>query len=236
MYTKRHNLIIILLIIGIVAALLWYRKSMVAAEQKHYSVQDVSQIIEQQYGEKNGFGIDESERKKIEDAGGNSTYGEIVPESLDQILSYLQLKSDDLFIDLGSGVGKVVIQTGLSTPAKAMGYELSPSRYQLAQEIKQALIKDKVLLDPSKIEFVEDNIVNAPFDRATVIFMCSTCFSDELMQKLADSIAKSPTVKYAISLRQLPSSNFGTFTLEKTFNLPMTWSANTPVYLYKVTR
>lgn len=73
-----------------------------------------------------GTTIPESERLGMErDPQADPTYGEVVPASVDSILRYVRPGKDDVFYDLGSGMGKVVFQAHLTTSVgKAVGVEL----------------------------------------------------------------------------------------------------------------
>lgn len=44
----------------------------------------------------------------------SSIYGELTRRGVQQMLNYLQLKKEDVFYDLGSGVGKVVLQIAMA--------------------------------------------------------------------------------------------------------------------------
>lgn len=200
---------------------------------KLYSTIEAISLMDNIYQDISGFTIQEQERNLIEQAGGNATYGEIKPESLAQILDYFKLSASDVFVDLGSGVGKACVQVALTTPAKAIGIELSTSRHEAAEMIRKELLNRNILTDNKKLQFFKENIAEADLSKATHVFMCSTCFSDDLMKKIADNIALMDRQIYVITLRQLPPSEFATFKEEKVFTLPMTWSANTPVYVYK---
>src|SRR5205823_2256234 len=104
------------------------------------------------YQDENGFSICGDEREYIEKCGGNPTYGEILSPSLAQLIQKLALTKNDVLFDLGSGAGKVCIQVALSSPAKAVGIELSATRHALAQKIKQKLIEEHILTDTNKLE------------------------------------------------------------------------------------
>ena len=59
-------------------------------------------------------------------------YGEISHDLVRRITKYVKLTKDDVFIDLGSGVGHVVLQIAASTSCKkAYGIEIAdcPSEY-----------------------------------------------------------------------------------------------------------
>lgn len=59
-------------------------------------------------------------------------YGETSYDLVCQMIDQIEITSDDVFIDLGSGVGQVVLQMAAATPCKiCLGIERAdvPSRY-----------------------------------------------------------------------------------------------------------
>jgi SAM-dependent methyltransferase len=204
-------------------------------KQQIYTSQEASSIINDICAEVNGYSIGNEEREMIEKGGGNPTYGEITFDAVEELIKEFKeyLTAKNTFFDLGSGTGKVCVQVALRTPAKAIGVELSPTRCQAAENIKQELVKQKILNDTNKLQFFEQNILDADLSNAAVIFLCSTCFSEELMLKLSDKIAQLPKPVIVLTLKELPDPN-NKFKLVKTFILPMTWSNNTNVYTYEL--
>lgn len=209
------------------------------SSSKIYSTQDAIDIMDDVYGKSSGFGISGDERKMIEDKGGNPTYGEITAKGLEQLIEHFKnnLQAHDVFYDLGSGIGKVATQVALTTPARAVGIELSPTRHAIAAHIKDELVQKNILAN-DKLRFIEGNILDVNLNNATVIFMCSTCFSDELMKKITENIYNIPHTHaiQVITLKELTPHNtyrFEEFKAGKTFNLCMTWSDCTPVYTYE---
>jgi SAM-dependent methyltransferase len=190
-------------------------------------------ISNELYNQVNGFSIGEDERSTIHAQGGNATYGEITYAGAQELLDDLKLTKKDIFYDLGSGVGKLVTQVALNTPvAKAVGVELSPTRFNHAMDVKKEIEKRR-LLKNTKLSFLNENILTVPVSDATVVFMCSTCFSDELMRSLTDKLSKLKKGARILTLRKMPEPH--PFTLIKTYQLPMTWAHNTAVYLYQLT-
>jgi SAM-dependent methyltransferase len=225
MNTKKIVLMGLILVISI-ATYQYFQTT----KHEPYSTSQATQLLDAIYKDISGFSIDQSERKFIEEQGGNPTYGEITFQSTQDLINHLELGKDDVFFDLGCGIGKVCCQVALTTPARAIGIELSPTRCALAQKTKQCLINQKAYANNAKLEFYEQNILDANLEPATVIFACSTCFSDQLMQTLTQKFETLPKLKRVVTLKELaPTSHF---TLAKTFNLPMTWSDNTPVHVY----
>ena len=136
----------------------------------------------------------------------NATYGTITPNGINTLIQHLHINSKDVFLDLGAGIGNVVVQFALNTPIKkAIGIEYVGSRYQQAL---QYLIKAKNIygnkLKNKTIDFINTDIykLNSIGD-ATIVFTCSTCFPDNLMDKIVDLCSNSPNLKYFISQKQL---------------------------------
>lgn len=188
--------------------------------------------INEAYKTINGFTISEQERKLIEDEGGNPTYGEITFDGFATLLKDLKLTGHDVFYDLGSGVGKVCVQVALTTPAHAIGIELSSSRASKAEKVRQELLIAGDLKKKNKLKFIECNITDASLKNATVIFLCSTCFSKELMQKITEKIAKLKKGVRVLTLKELAPHD--SLVLIHTYFVPMTWSDSSPVYLYEL--
>ena len=62
--------------------------------------------------------------------------------------------------------------------------------------------------------------------------MCSTCFSEELMEKITKKLESLKPGLRVVTLKQLPTKS--KFTLLTTLHLPMTWSENVSVYIYEL--
>lgn len=231
MFFKTNRLIIVLSITALIllALIIKYQPS----PQKLYLAQEIEQIINNTYQEENGFSISGDEREFIEKSGGNATYGEILPQSLAQLIQKLGLTKNDVLFDLGSGAGKVCMQVALTSPAQAIGIELSETRHALADRMKEKLIDAGILTDANKLQFIEGNIAEIDLSIGTVFFMCSTCFSDELMKKLVQKFEQITHPIKIVSLRTLPLDETSTINLVNTLTLPMSWSEGSSVYIYE---
>jgi len=247
-------------------------------------------ILDEIYTGISGYGIPQEESELVREGGGDPTYGELTYEAAEVLFE--DFTTDTVFYDLGSGVGKVIAQVYLTTPAKkAVGYELADTRVKAAMSLENVLrnlgpvcfgfdheIKDimankdslanedqgdqeankkgkgkkgkianpkadkkgkvanpKPYNVPNKyIKFFKKNFLEADLSDATVIYTCSTCFSDDLMQKLADKFATLKDGLVIMTLKALPPHE--NIYLERTLTLPMTWSKATPVYVYVLDR
>lgn len=211
---------------------------------------DYKKIITEMY-----VGIDaiipEEERTLCSATGGSPVYGEILYESCAVLIDALRLNEDDVFYDLGSGLGKFVTQVYLTSPVKkAWGIEFSENRFARAQsatknldkiqatsfefENKMRKVFGKESLSKTKgkkFGFTNADMLKADLSDATVVFTCSTCFGPEFMQKLTDKLAANNGLRI-LTLVQLPYNKHVHYVT--TYVLPMTWSAETPVYSYVV--
>jgi len=194
---------------------------------------DQEECIEKLYAKVSGFNIAGTECTMIEKNGGAPTYGEITYQAAKKLLDSLNLTQNDVFYDFGSGVGKMVVQTYLTTPVKkAVGIELSPTRVNRAKSVKDKLEKQGKVENGRTLDFKEENITTAKFDDATVVYMCSTCYSEALMKQIADMLAKLKKGLRVVTLKKLPDHK--AFKLTNTYNLPMTWSSDVSVHVYEL--
>lgn len=189
-------------------------------------------LIDEVYCDINGFCISTRENDAISRQGGAPTYGEITFEALEELFKDLKVTKKDVFCDLGCGVGKACVQALLTTPMrKSIGVELSKSRIESAQKAKIRL-QTKHKLRNKELILHEQNILDATLDEVTIVYMASTCFPSELMEKMTDKLAKNDNNLRVLTLKQLPKHD--KFIHIKTYTLPMTWAHDTPVYLYQL--
>ncbi len=189
------------------------------------------QIINRIYQDLCGFTISTSDAKLVKQSKGSPVYGEINPAALDQLLTYLNLNPNDIFYDLGSGVGKVIIQTLLSSSVgQAIGIELSKERFYLAQT---ALERAENYLSGISLRgsFKNQDLLTVDLSEASVIYTCSTAFSEAFMHKLTRRLAMLSQPFRLVSLQELP--NDPRFKPIKTLKLDMSWARKVAVHIYQ---
>lgn len=224
-----RNTVVILSIFGILFTLNVQSTSTPAPGTKEF--------LETLYKDRSGFGIPSQETQLISSVGGDATYGEITYDSVEQLIKKLSPTKKDIFYDLGSGVGKLTIQFYLNSPVKkSIGIELSKTRFTQAQAVRDELHAAHKLSRGRSLTFRNEDIVKTNLSDATIIFMCSTCFSDELLGKLSQKFSRLKDGLRVLTLRELPHAQEYHLHLADTFNLPMTWSENSPVYLYMLAK
>lgn len=199
-----------------------------------HAKEDPKIFIDTLYTAISGYDLPAGEADEMSKCDGAPTYGEILPESLEKLLQELNVTKKDVFIDLGCGVGKAATQVYWQTPVrKSVGIELSKTRYDKAQGVKTELQNQNKLDKSRQLEFQNKNIIDADLSDGTIVFMCSTCFSESLMKAILDKLLvnKNKNLR-VVTLKQLPNND--RFTLQKTLTLPMTWSNGTQVHIYTV--
>lgn len=82
-----------------------------------------------------GYQISEQESARLRKKDNGPVYGEITFGSVERVHRILDVNSKDIFVDLGSGVGKAVAQTFLNTKCKlSIGIEVSKERHEKAEK------------------------------------------------------------------------------------------------------
>ncbi|KAL7496091.1 hypothetical protein ACHAWT_004367 [Skeletonema menzelii] len=200
-----------------------------------------------------------------------STYGEITMLGARQLFHHMGLttqksasnKNQDFhFYDLGSGGGRLVIQSYLELPSlsTSVGIELSPSRHEIALQTYNNLqengdikrirnlarrawgIEEKDETDDSGIQLYEGDLFKLDISKATHIYASSLCFSEQMLEMLVEKIEREALALQVIaSLRMLPLKENNDKALVKIGRNPwqewiqMSWSKEgLSVYLYTV--
>jgi SAM-dependent methyltransferase len=134
-------------------------------------------------------------------------YGVLTYASAQDLIAALGLREDDVFYDLGCGVGNVCAQVFLNAaPSAVKGIEYVPSRHAAACALLDVLKRrypDRFVGERT-LEFEQGNLLEYRELPATVVFMCSWCFDDALMQHVARCAVRGGRLRSLVSLRPLP--------------------------------
>lgn len=202
-------------------------------------VAELACLFEQWYGAGRGDGW-----RITEDLGRSGIYGELLPAGLRSILDHaagepgaLPVDAGDVFVDLGSGRGRSLLQVALTTPAQAIGIELSAERTQVAENALNQLAR----LRPDvarRVRIVNGDLrdasMHAVWGAATIVFINSACFVPRLMLALTDALSRNlqaGTLVY--SARALPGCHRGLWSVGRT-EAAFTWSRNVRLFVYIV--
>lgn len=190
------------------------------------------QIMNRIYDDLCGFTISKADNERVKKSKGSPVYGEIRHTALNKLLDYLGLTKHDIFYDLGSGVGKVILQTLLATPVdQAIGVELSLERFH-DSELALKRAEDFCPGIGNRGRFLNQDLLTIDLSKATVIYTCSTAFSESFMRKVTKYLAQFSQPFRLVSLQELP--DHPDFKLSKTLHLDMSWTRHAAVHVYEL--
>jgi hypothetical protein len=171
------------------------------------------------------------------------TYGEVDFTSLAEVLeiisqTYGPIPKTGTFYDLGSGSGKGVISAALlHSFHKCVGVELLQGLWDISQEIKLSYEQLRLSLiekngeiwsELPDVEFVNADLFSVDWSDAGFIFVNSTCFEQQMMDKIAEREVKTGT--WAVTLTK-PMEN-RTWRIMQSFRKMMSWGYAT-VYIHQ---
>jgi hypothetical protein len=167
-------------------------------------------------------------------------YGIIVREAVEKMLDDVKLGAGDVFVDVGSGIGNVVLQAVAVTDCPmAVGVELLPSRLHASEKAERRARERFPRQFPStkRLTWIEGDVVAKFSELAatgpTVIFTHSWMFDDALLAKLGDMWSHGlPTLRAVVSSRPLPgfTSEAGWDVEKKSYAAD--WNPEAPFFVY----
>jgi H3 lysine-79-specific histone-lysine N-methyltransferase len=163
--------------------------------------------------------------KKTKDNKDN-TYGELLAHFVTMIIEETQLKSDQVFVDLGSGVGNVVLQTALEVGCESWGCEMMPNACDLADaQEKEFSARCRLWgIKPGKVRLERDDFtrnvaIHDAIKRADVILVNNEVFSQSLNATLIQLFLDVKDKCKIVSLKPLADSKIKSRNLNDPSNL-----------------
>lgn len=148
----------------------------------------VEQILTQTYSRTVSLSV--SSLRQYEN-GTDNVYGELLPRFISNIFRETRLTSTQVFVDLGSGVGNVVLQAALEIGCESWGCEMMPNASSLADLQAHEFTSRCHLwsLRPGPIhleagDFLTNSPILATLRRADVILINNQAFTPSLNDKL----------------------------------------------------
>ncbi|KAJ7102545.1 histone-lysine N-methyltransferase [Mycena belliarum] len=169
-------------------------------------------IIEENYQRSVGPHV---QKLKQYEAFSSAVYGELMPSLVHEIIQLTKLKEDSLFLDLGSGVGNVVVQASLQTGCRSYGIELNPKPAKVARDMA-ANFKVRCRMWGVKvgdIELEEGDMLQSPrvnelISQADVLLVDNKVFEQSLNEQLRPKFLDLKEGAYVVSLAPfVPSLN-----------------------------
>lgn len=163
------------------------------------------------------------------------TYGEVLYPSMYLLLSLISISKEDIFVDLGSGLGKVVLQWFLQSPVKkALGIELIPELHIQAERIAKrvAIECPEFFAQDRVLQLMQGSFFDISFQEATIIFLGSPCFSPKMLHQLGHLIENTPSIHTVLSLR--PLLHLTRLQFKKVIRVECSWDSAL-CYIYQAT-
>ena len=125
--------------------------------------------------------------------GSDNVYGELLPRFISDIFRQTKLKSGQIFVDLGSGVGNVVMQAALEVGCESWGCEMMENAADLA-ELQQAEFKARCrlwALSAGKVhlrrgDFLMEQSIIETLRKADVVLINNKAFTPQLNNELVN--------------------------------------------------
>ena len=157
----------------------------------------------------------------------NTTYGEIMCNSIDNIFNNISFNKNDVVYDLGSGGGKLLIYIYLKYKLDCVGIEIIKTRHDTAIEIFKKYKNDK---KKNMIEFLHDDFFNIDFSKGTIFYICNTMWDNDMNNKILNKILNESNMKYIMLAK---SCSHDKLKLYKTISVDWSWGKNSNLYIYR---
>jgi len=190
--------------------------------------------IKQFYDGISGFGASGAgpDGRKLRPARAR-VYGELTSVGVRQLIHATRLSASDVFVDLGSGVGKVALKVALAVPGvRCIGIEIDGARHAGACE---ALRRAEAcgVLEPGRCVFRHGDIRQADFCPATVLFAHSTCFPAAMLGTVARRIAAQDRAVTLVTTRRLTGRAGTLLAFVATRACQLSWDRHHRMHLYR---
>ena len=161
-------------------------------------------------------------------------YGELTPAGVAQLVRATRMTASDSFIDLGSGVGKVVLQVAMLVPGiRSMGIELDSERHEGARRALRAAVREG-LVPKGACTLKHDSILDAKYGRASVLLANSTCFPSALLAQVSQRIATMRRPITFVTFQELPKRWAQPFEPPVIRRCATSWDAKNEMCIYRL--
>lgn len=173
-----------------------------------------------------GYAAPRAERAWIDASCGKgaAVYGEVTHDGALRLFQALRLGPDDVFYDLGSGIGTLPLLAAVATPVgRAVGVELSSYRHGVAAQ-NLARLAATTNVD-RRVELRLGDLRFTDIADATVIFAGATLFPDPLLRALCRRVETDATRLHTlVCTRELPPPFDRVFPARGGLDVATTWS------------
>ncbi|KAJ7051226.1 S-adenosyl-L-methionine-dependent methyltransferase [Mycena amicta] len=153
------------------------------------------------------------------EAFSSAVYGELMPSMVYKIVRQTGLNANSLFLDLGSGVGNVVVQASLQSGCRSYGIELNPKPAKVAANMAKNFQGRCRMwgLKCGEIELEEGDMLTSKrvdelIPQADVVLVDNKVFPQSLNEKLRPKFLDLKEGAYVVSLAPFVQSLNGRVT------------------------
>lgn len=198
--------------------------------EKHQKAKELFQDL---YKDVKGSLISRQARDEMQTDDKSFVYGEVLFDNFVEILSQIPIKKGSVFYDLGCGTGKACLCSHLMFPfGKVKGVELLTPLFNSACFVQSKLKSFEDQSAQGSLEFINADMKECDVSDGDVIYLCSTCFSEDLMQKLEEKMASLKEGAWVISLTRSLSAPY--LKIEKQNTVEFSWGQATVYYQKKI--
>lgn len=144
----------------------------------------------------------------------SEVYGELLPPFVSEIIRATGLNSDSLLVDLGSGVGNVVLQASLETGCSGYGIEINAAPAKIAKtQLEQFRIRCRMWgLRMSDVVLEEGDMLESPhvgsmLAKADVVLVNNKVFKQDLNEAIKAKFLDLKEGAIVVSLKPFVQSS-----------------------------
>lgn len=155
----------------------------------------------------------------------NLIYGEVLRSGVDVIIDkinrYKKVSEKDIFIDIGSGCGKLVIHMAISSNIKTLvGLEVLAERNNYAK-----YIKNQVLPEVNSVFFINKDVKDFDISLATIVFMNNLTWDEKVTLDIYESLQSGC---HFITASPIPKCKI----LKEEFSVDVSWGGKLSLFYY----
>ncbi|KAH7911815.1 S-adenosyl-L-methionine-dependent methyltransferase [Hygrophoropsis aurantiaca] len=143
----------------------------------------------------------------------SEVYGELMPAFTADIIAATGLNASSLFVDLGSGVGNVIMQASLQTGCRSYGVEVMPAPAEVGRaQLRQFAIRCRMWgVKAGEVEMEEGDMLTSPrvselLPQADVVLVNNKVFLQSLNEALRPKFLDLKEGAIVVSLKPFVSS------------------------------
>ncbi|MCB9831034.1 MAG: hypothetical protein H6807_01065 [Planctomycetes bacterium] len=196
-------------------------------------------LIDEVYRDLPGGGeADAADRALVEERAGATaaTYGEILPSAAAELFDWLRPGAGDLFVDVGSGVGRLALQALLTTRVgRVVAVELSPFRHEVAcraREVLRRLLPEAADRLDRDLDLRLGDLRDQLPTEVSLVWAGSICFPDGLMISLARALLAAPRFRRLVTLKSMPPAVERQLSTLGVLDLDMSWAPRVRATVY----